>query len=374
MNRRTENGRRAGIMARKAKKVMSQTFTLERFLTKINKEEIRSDQDVQRLSGQFNAAMINELIVTVLTDDYIPEIILGEEAGTNQAWIIDGLQRSSSLANFRFGNYKITSAIEDSEIEYERQSRDASGKVRRDADGNIIWETAIFDIRDKTYGELPDELKDQFNEYQLKTVIHQDCTMKQISKLVRRYNNHTGMNAMQKAFTYIDNYARDIRMLSEHRFFKDCGTFTEREHTRGIYNRVVCESVMAMFHMEQWKSSPKALCSYLNQYGTEEEFRSFEECLDRLEVLLEDCNERCYELFTSKNAFIWITLFYRFTKSGLEDRQFAEFLDEYQRSYRTRSLEKLDGLCFDEYDRDKGTKDKKVVSRKLEALEGLLKG
>ena len=266
-------------MARKAKKVMSQTFTLERFLTKINKEEIRSDQDVQRLSGQFNAAMINELIVTVLTDDYIPEIILGEEARTNQAWIIDGLQRSSSLANFRFGNYKITSAIEDSEIEYERQSRDASGKVRRDADGNIIWETAIFDIRDKTYGELPDELKDQFNEYQLKTVIHQDCTMKQISKLVRRYNNHTGMNAMQKAFTYIDNYARNIRMLSEHRFFKDCGTFTEREHTRGIYNRVVCESVMAMFHMEQWKSSPKALCSYLNQYGTEEEFRSFGECL-----------------------------------------------------------------------------------------------
>ena len=48
-------------MARKAKKVMSQTFTLERCLTKINKEEIRSDQDVQRLSGQFNAAMINEL-------------------------------------------------------------------------------------------------------------------------------------------------------------------------------------------------------------------------------------------------------------------------------------------------------------------------
>lgn len=129
-----------------------------------------------------------------------------------------------------------------------------------------------------------------------------------------------------------------------------------------------------MFHMEQWKSSPKALCSYLNQYGTEEEFRSFGECLDRLEVLLEDCNERCYELFTSKNAFIWITLFYRFTKSGLEDRQFAEFLDEYQRSYRIRSLEKLDGLCFDEYDRDKGTKDKKVVSRKLEALEELMQG
>lgn len=361
-------------MARKAKKVMSQTFTLERFLTKINKEEIRSDQDVQRLSGQFNAAMINELIVTVLTDDYIPEIILGEEAGTHQAWIIDGLQRSSSLANFRFGNYKITSAIEDSEIEYERQCRDSSGKVCRDADGNILWESASFDIRDKTYSELPDELKDQFNDYQLKTVIHQDCTMKQISKLVRRYNNHTGMNAMQKAFTYIDNYARDIRTLSEHRFFKDCGTFTEREHTRGLYNRVVCESVMAMFHMEQWKSSPKALCSYLNQYGTAEEFRVFEECLDHLEALLEDCDGGCYELFTSKNAFIWITLYYRSKQHGLEDRQFAEFLDEYQRHYRTQRLEKLDGLCFDEYDRNKGTKDKKVVSRKLEALEGLLKG
>lgn len=93
-------------MARKAKKVMSQTFTLERFLTKINKEEIRSDQDVQRLSGQFNAAMINELIVTVLTDDYIPEIILGEEAGSIRRGLLTDCRevprwRISDLATIR---------------------------------------------------------------------------------------------------------------------------------------------------------------------------------------------------------------------------------------------------------------------------------
>lgn len=353
-------------MARKAKKVVPKTFSLERYLVKINKEEIRSDQDVQRLSGQFSNATINELIVTVLTDDYIPEIVLGVEDGTKQTWIIDGLQRSSSLIKFRFGNYKITSAIEDSIIEYEKQVIE-NGQVIKDENGNIIWETVEFDIKGKSYSDLPEELKDVFNEYQIKTVIY-NGTMKHISKLVRRLNNHTGMNAIQKAFTYIDDFARDIRGLVEHRFFKDCGIFTESEKRRGIYNRVVCESVMAMFHLDKWKVSPKAICSYLNKEGVDREFETLEKCLDRLELIIDKGNE----LFNAKNAFIWITLFYKFTKLELSDDRFVKFTDAFNNSLHRKEIQELDGMCFDEYDKNKGTKDKKVVLKKIETLEKLL--
>ena len=355
-------------MARKAKKVIPKTFSLERFLTKINKEGIRADQDVQRLSGQFDNSMINELIVTVLTDDYIPEIILAEEDKVKQLWIIDGLQRSSSLTEFRFGNYKITSTIEDSIIEYDTQVVDDNGQVRKDEDGNIMWKTIEFDIKNKTYSDLPNELKDIFNEYQIKTVVHQNCTMKQISKLIRRYNNHKAMNSVQKAFTYIDDFARNIRELTNHRFFKDCGVFTEKEKIRGVYNRVICESVMAMFHLDKWKSSPKAICSYLNNEATIEEFDEFEKCLDKLKNIVEKDDS----IFNSKNSFIWITLFYRFTKLGLRDNKFVDFLNEFKKTLHNKNLNVFENFSFDEYDKNKGTKDKKVVTNKINGLETLM--
>ena len=60
-------------------KIRKQTYSLDQYLKLMNAETIRTDQECQRLSGQWNANMINELIATVLTDNYIPPIILGEE-------------------------------------------------------------------------------------------------------------------------------------------------------------------------------------------------------------------------------------------------------------------------------------------------------
>jgi len=60
-------------------KIRKQTFSLDQYLKLMKSEVIRSDQEYQRMSGQWNANMVNELIFTVLTDDYIPPIILRAE-------------------------------------------------------------------------------------------------------------------------------------------------------------------------------------------------------------------------------------------------------------------------------------------------------
>lgn len=91
-------------------KIRKQTYSLDQYLKLMKAEIIRTDQDCQRLSGQWTANMVNELIATVLTDNYIPPVILGEETvnGITRQWIIDGLQRSSSLSLFRYANTKRT--------------------------------------------------------------------------------------------------------------------------------------------------------------------------------------------------------------------------------------------------------------------------
>lgn len=346
-------------------KPRKQTYTMDMYLNKIKDSDIRSDQDVQRMSGQWDKSMINELVVTVLTDDYIPPIILGEELNS-QLWIIDGLQRSSSLQLYRYGNYKITSTIEQSIISYRAKAKDKDGNIKIDENGDIIWEDIEFDIKNKTYDDLPDELKKKFNEYQIETVIHEECDMKQISKFVRRYNNHTAMKPAQKAFTYVDNFARDIRGILDNRFFIDCVKFTEKERINGTVERVIMETIMCMFHFDSWKKQSKQIGAYLNKNASKAEFEKLNHNLLRLENIITDDLK---DIFTSKDSFVWLTLFDKFTYLGLEDSRFAEFLREFKERLNAKEV---NGMAFETLDKDRSTKDKSVINDKLTVLETLM--
>lgn len=342
-----------------------QTYTMDMYLNKIKESDIRSDQDVQRMSGQWDKSMINELVVTVLNEDYIPPIILGEESNS-QLWIIDGLQRSSSLQLFRYGNYKITSTIEQPIISYRAKVKDKNGNIRIDDNGDIVWEDVEINIKNKTYDDLPEELKKKFNEYQIETVIHEGCNVKQISKFVRRYNNHTAMKPAQKAFTYIDNFARDIRSISEGSFFLDCVKFTEKERINGTLERVVMETIMCMFHFDNWKKQSKQMGAYLNENASASEFETLNSNLHHLENMV---TEDLKDIFTSKDVFVWLTLYDKFTHLGLGDSKFIEFLMAFKESLNAKEI---NGVNFITVDKNRSTKDKSVISRKLNILETLM--
>lgn len=342
-----------------------QTYTMDMYLNKIKESDIRSDQDVQRMSGQWDKSMINELVATVLTDDYIPPIILGEEANS-QLWIIDGLQRSSSLQLFRYGNYKITSAIEQPIISYRAKVKDKNGNIKMDHNGDILWEDMEINIKNKTYDDLPEELKKKFNEYQIETVIHEGCNVKQISKFVRRYNNHTAMKPAQKAFTYVDNFARDIRSISDGSFFLDCVKFTEKERINGTLERVIMETIMCMFHFDNWKKQSKQMGAYLNENASASEFETLNSNLQHLENIV---TEDLKDIFTSKDAFVWLTLYDRFTHLGLEDSRFIEFLRAFKAGLNRKEI---NGVNFVTVDKNRSTKDKSVISEKLNILEILM--
>lgn len=333
-----------------------QTYTMDMYLKKIKDYDIRNDSDTQRQFVWSNE-QVNELIVTVLTDDYIPPIVLAE-VDNSQLWIVDGGQRSSSFNKFRYGNYKITSAVENSVIPYKKKVRNS--------ENNIVWEDATYDIKNKTYDKLPEELKKKFNEYQIETAIHEECDARRIAQLIKRYNNHTSMNSNQKAFTYVDNYAREIRGILDSRFFLDCGTYTEKERNKGVLERVVLESIMCMFHFDQWKKQPKKIASFLNNNSTIEEFDIFNSLVERLKYVI---SEDLRDLFSSKDSFIWFTLFNEFTKLGLEDNKFADFLRQFKNVLKTKIV---NGMSFIELDENRGTKDKAVISSKINLLMHLM--
>ena len=347
-------------------KPRKQIYTLEMYLNKVREFDIRNDSDVQRQFVWSNE-QVNELIVTVLTDDYVPPIILGEE-DSSQLWIVDGGQRTAALKKYRYGNYRITSAVENSVIPYKSKVKDKNGRVVIDDEGNVVWEKAFFDIKNKTYEKLPDELKKRLNEYQIETVIHEHCDNHRISQLIKRYNNHTSMNTNQKAFTHIDNYARNIREILDKKFFNDYSEYTEAEKTKGVVERVVVETVMCSNHLSDWKKQTKAICTYLNQHAQKEEFDKLSDNLRRLEQVVTDDVK---SIFNSKDSFLFLTLFDRFTKWEIEDRAFISFLRKFKKNLRKSPF---NGVLFDEIDLDKGTKDKAVIMAKLDMLENMLRG
>ena len=279
-------------------------------------ETIRSDQDCQRMSGQWNANMVNELIATVLNDGYIPPIILGEETvnGITRQWIIDGLQRSSSLSMFRYGNTKITKNLDECMITYQRKILDEDGKPKRDEQGEIIWESVEYDIRNKTYSQLPEELKDRFNGYQLETAVHQECDITEISKLVRKYNNHTAMNQVQRALTYVDAFAGEIRRIIDNRFFLDMYTCSRNDRKNGTLERIVGDMVLLCNYPDQYKKDTKQGFKWLNENGTISDFENINNLLTRLMVSV-DATIEVRKLFNSKHAHIFVAAFKTFTES-----------------------------------------------------------
>lgn len=348
-------------------KVIELSVSTISYLNDVKGGDVSENQDVQRRFCSDNS-FINGIAVTVLTGDYLPPVILGEIPlgdGMVQQYIVDAMQRTAALMKIRFGNHKITSAIEDSVIEYQCKKRD-DGKVCRDEDGGIIWERKEFDIKNKTFDEFPDELKKKFDNFQLRIVVHQNCTMERISKLIRRYNNHRAMNNAQKAFTYLDLYARKVRNISETGFFKNCMNFSEAEEKKGTYEKLVCESAMTIFHLDNWKKLPKQMNIFLNSNSSDEEFDTVLNYADRIERV---CGERFQDVFVPKDIAVWFAVFNKFVEFKVDDKRFADFIYALKTDLHDKNVQ---GVSYDSLDNESGTKDKKIILSKINTLQTLL--
>lgn len=351
-------------------RVRRQIYSLEQFLKLIKSENIRTDSDVQRLSGQWKPNMIGELIFTTLTNDYIPPIILGEEIVNDiqKMWLIDGLQRSTSLSMFRYGNTKIAKSIDEYMVTYQRKVMDESGNVKRDGNGEIIWESVQCDIRNKTYDQLPEELKGRFNEYQIETVIYQNCEAMDISKLVRRFNNHISMNTAQKAFTYSDTFASEIRNITKNRFFLDIYTCSRNDRKNGTIERVVGETALLCNYPELYRKDTKVNFKALNENASLSDFDNLNDLLTRLTASLEATTE-IRALFNSKNAHIFITAFKAFLEMGHEDKDYGEFLEWFVSGGNETEI---NGLTWETWNENKATRDTNTVRGKIDYVVALL--
>jgi hypothetical protein len=343
-------------------------------LSGVKSEKIKIDQAVQR-SFCSSSEFINNLVSSAVSNDvYIPNIILAEETSGNKikiTYVVDGGQRITSLRKFMYENYKITKTIRNPIIKYTKKKMDENGDIVRDDEGNIVWEETEFDLRGKTYMDLPEELKESFFNCPISVTVYQGCKSNEVSGLVNLYNNHVSMNVSQKSLTYLGNFAETTKKIKDTNTFLINGTaLSQSEKQKGIWERTISECVMAINHFEDWKKDPKKMCDFLNDNSSEEEYEQVNDYFNRLAPYSDRVESKeVSELFVFKDIPVWMKVFDNFTKFNVSDDKFGEFLKAFISDLKDKEI---DGVTWDDLDMDKHTKDKSVIQKKVEYLTYLL--
>lgn len=346
------------------------TYMCQKVLNMLKRNELRKDHPLQRRAEQWDDATRNGFIATVIKSEDCDSIKICEELTSDAVvlWVIDGLQRITTLDKFKNNLFKIGKTIEFPIIEYQVAERDEDGKYKRNEDGELIYHIESFDLRGKYYSDLPENLKENFDNYPINVVKHLDCTNEQIGYHIRRYNHQTSMNTAQNAITYMDATAKYVKPISEkHRFFKDYCKLSATKRRKGAVEKIIAEAMMGIFCFDKWTKTTKKIGMHLNQTIGKDEFDKFKEYLDRLEAISSD---KTSVLFTEKNALLWFMLFDKFTKLGIDDSNFGNFMNAFVDSLHCKLV---GDNSFDSLDRNRSTKDRFIIEEKLGLLNTLMR-
>lgn len=362
-------------------KVKRDTYMASKVCGMISRGDLRNDHPQQRKSGQWENEVRDNFIVTVIQNEDFDPIKICEQLTENGIilWLIDGLQRCTTIEKYKAGEFALGKNIDPSVIEYQEVKRDEKGKIVKDENGCTMYEIVSCDLRGKSYAQLPERLKEDFDNCPVEVVKHLDCSDKEVGRHIVRYNSGAKMNVAQKTITYMYNVAEDVKKLSGHAFFSDCVNFSDIKDKNGTIDKIVNETIMGLNFFDRWQRDAKKLGKFLNENAKKYMFENFRSELDRLYNITTPTTGK---MFNEKNGVIWFMLFDKFSKTGLSDEIFGNFLNHFEELKdikvtvehvrKPKGSEETNHLSFVEIDTCNSTKDKGIIEDKLHILETLM--
>lgn len=337
----------------------------------LRKRRIRDDHILQRHSGQWKSYAKSELISDILRGKSLTQIIISEEIknGVKMQWLIDGKQRCTTLDDYLHDGFAISKNVKNYLIKYQVPKLDENGDEVFNEEGFPVIEFHEFDIRGKKYSQLPEELKDVFQNRQIPTLYNLNCTKKDIAEDIARFNRSRPMNAAQNGWLGLDeDFAELVKNISRMQFFQpdfNGSNYTKNNHTASAIERIIVESIMVSDFIDDFSKNFNKMCEFLSEEGSDSNFTEFYTFVERLTQI---SNEEFAVRFNAKDSFLWFGLFSRFTKLGLDDKCFADFIAEFNKTLHSK---KIEDRSFDDLSVG-STKDKNIVIAKMDHLETLM--
>lgn len=343
-------------------------YNVNSIIKKMNERSILFNHSAQRADEQWSLAMKSNLISDIIQGNPIPAIVCAEQVinGVSIIWNLDGKQRCTNVYSYVNNQFKIAKSVVRNVIKYQVILRDENGNVITDSNGIPKVEWKEFDIVNKKFSQLPQELQDRIMDYCFEVTLYLNCADEDIIYHISRYNSGKAMNQSQKGIIKLGEYASDVKRISGSDFFADCGSYTIKEEKSGAINRIVVETVMASNFLDDWKKNQETMCEYINTNATQD---MFDEVEDNLDELCDVVTDKHNDLFTTKDSFVWFTSYKKAKENGFSCDEFGEFLDEVVDNLHSTLI---DGISLDSLNENRNTKDKSVITLKINHIMNML--
>lgn len=164
-------------------KGMATVYVMDTFLKKIKEHEVSIENQFHSSKNQWNEETKSNLIVSIFNDYQFPPIVIAEilKNNYNYTYVIDGIQRITACLDFKNNNLKIHENSERSIVKYTKRTKNENGEV--------IYKLEEIDIKGKLYKDLPEELQDWFDDYNIHVDVYSPCTEEDIIFHIKRYNS-----------------------------------------------------------------------------------------------------------------------------------------------------------------------------------------
>lgn len=355
------------------------SYSIEEISRQMGKGYIRDDHILQRYGEQWNNIAKSELVADILKGKSLTQIIISEEyrKGIRFQWVIDGKQRCTILDSYLHDGFKISRTLEDSVVRYQTEEKDENGNILLDDEGfpKVNWET--FDIKGKSYSQLPEDLQCIFKRRQIPILYNMDCTSDEIIADISRFNRGKPMNRIQNGWLHInENFGSLVKDISELDFFQPtfpATSYTKTTEKNSSVLRVIVEGIMVCYFVNDFHPDLGKICDFLNVNASDHNFVDFYKMVEeRLTPICKEIADVSKTIFNAKDSFIWFGIFFRFLKLNLgndNDGLFADFIKAFVESLHTKEI---DEVSFDKLNEKKTTKDRSIVVAKVNLLEKLM--
>ena len=187
--------------------VRSIPYQIETYIKELDDGEICRDPNIQRTADQWCKKQKSKLIEAVFHNRPIGTIALANGRADSVNYlvtsIVDGLQRSTALADFYHDRFALDKKAEPVICKL----------VREDGSEPINY---TIDIAGKKYSQLPEALQKFFNKYRLDTYIYEGFTDEELDDIVFCMNNGKSPNAYQKMrFALGSNVMRSLQPICD---------------------------------------------------------------------------------------------------------------------------------------------------------------
>jgi DNA-directed RNA polymerase specialized sigma24 family protein len=350
----------------------NKSYSIDSICKQLRRKKIKDNHILQRNAGQWKSFAKSELVSDILRGKSLTQIIIDEEikAGIKMQWLIDGKQRCTVLDDYMHDGFAISKNVKNYNISYQVAIIDEDGDEVLNDDGFPKVEIREFDIREKKFSQLPEELQEVYKDRQIPVLYNMNCTKKDIADDIARFNRSRPMNISQLGWLGLEEgFAELAEGITKMAFFEvgfKGSSYTKNNHDSGIIRRIVVESIMVSDFLEDYNKDFASICDYLTNEASDSNFTFFYSLVERLTDI---CDESVSEVFNSKSSFLWFGLFSWFDrKYDLDDLYFICFVREFIESLHEA---KIDNVSFDDLN-TKGSKDKTVVTAKINHLESLM--